>query len=309
MHLTVYLTLAASLAAVAVGRARRTRLRPRTASWALVVAAAALAVAGAVALALVASPIPARIPLIASLGRWRPQSIGAESPVPVWASVLALVALVVVAVRVGRELMRLRSELADLGGLHRELEGAGRGPVVVVRDPQPHAHALTRTVTRPGRVVVSTGLLDHLDGPERAAVVAHERAHLRHGHVLFVAVMRLAVALDPLLAPLRGHLELQLERWADEDAAAATTRPVAASAVARSALASLGAGPEPAGLALGLGGPDVAARVSALLDEPPPASRRAWLVLGVALAACAALAHSLHDAEVFFETARLWRPR
>ncbi|MEU0836662.1 M48 family metalloprotease [Streptomyces sp. NPDC005969] len=59
------------------------------------------------------------------------------------------------------------------------------GDLAVVDDPVPTAFAV---LDMPGRVVVSSGMLRLLDGPERQALLAHERAHLdtrgpdpRHG--------------------------------------------------------------------------------------------------------------------------------
>jgi Zn-dependent protease with chaperone function len=50
------------------------------------------------------------------------------------------------------------------------------GDLAIVQDPAVHAYAVPG---RYGRVVVSTGMLRTLSGPQRRALLAHEHAHLR----------------------------------------------------------------------------------------------------------------------------------
>jgi beta-lactamase regulating signal transducer with metallopeptidase domain len=150
-------------------------------------------------------------------------------------------------------------------------------------------------------------MLALLDDDERAAVVAHEHSHLRHGHGAFITVMRMASALNPLLAPMRGDLQFALERWADEDAAAVTHRAVIASALAKAALAVLHVGEGTiAPAAVHLHTYAVTERVTALLDDPAQRARLAWALLAVAAIAAASLAWAMHDTERFFEAVRLW---
>src|SRR5581483_9371752 len=59
-----------------------------------------------------------------------------------------------------------------------------------------------------------SGMLALLDDAERAAVLAHERSHLRHHHALFELVVRVAVALNPLVISLEHDVRFALERWA-----------------------------------------------------------------------------------------------
>ena len=116
----------------------------------------------------------------------------------------------------------------------------------------------------PGRhphVVVSTGMLDLLDADEQRAMLAHERAHLRHHHHrLIVATEVAASMLPPLWLPAR-RVRFATERWADQDAAREVgDANIVARAIARAALArSDSFGPE-----LALNGSDVAARIEAL---------------------------------------------
>ena len=51
----------------------------------------------------------------------------------------------------------------------------------------------------PGRIVVSGRLLDALNDRGRAALLAHEHAHLAGRHHLFTTVAHLAAAANPLL--------------------------------------------------------------------------------------------------------------
>ncbi|MGW7378006.1 SpoIIE family protein phosphatase [Streptomyces sp. NPDC054794] len=55
------------------------------------------------------------------------------------------------------------------------LSGVG----VELADEQPDAYAL---LGRPGRIVVTSGMLRALPAEERAVLLAHEQAHLAHGH-------------------------------------------------------------------------------------------------------------------------------
>ncbi|WP_344343058.1 M48 family metalloprotease, partial [Kitasatospora putterlickiae] len=68
----------------------------------------------------------------------------------------------------------------------------------------------------PGRIVVTAGMLRALDARERAALLAHERAHLTARHHLFLALAAHAAAAHPALRALRAPLGHHLERWADE---------------------------------------------------------------------------------------------
>ena len=93
------------------------------------------------------------------------------------------------------------------------------GTVVVVRGTAVEAYALPGW---PGRIVVSGRLLEALDEPGRAALLAHERAHLAGRHHLFTTVAHLAAAANPVLLPLARTVDYTVERWADEHAAQVT---------------------------------------------------------------------------------------
>lgn len=307
MHSIVYLPFALTVVVVALSRSATRRLPPRAAAWATSIAVGAVALSTVGALGLLGCPLLARLPLVAHVGRWRPAAIAVHSPVPAWLSITSLATLAVLAWRTVAELLSLRRQIADVVETHAQLAGHAVGDFIVVDDSTPRAHAVSRTITQRGRVIVSTAMLDLLDEEERAAVVAHERAHLRHAHGAFVAVAAIAVALNPVLGPVRVDLRFALERWADEDAAATTSRTVTASALAKAALATLRmANARAAGFAaLQLHAHAVTERVSALLtDQLPRRARLAWALIATAVLAAAALAWAAHDTEHFFEAVR-----
>jgi Zn-dependent protease with chaperone function len=153
---------------------------------------------------------------------------------------------------------------------------SGDVPVDVVASPQAIAFAVPG---RPGTIVVSDAMLDLLDGPERAAVLAHEQAHLRHHHHRHPRATRAAVIILPLLAPLEAWVVHASERWADDEAVARVGDPtVVARALARVAATSLAPAP---GSALAFGATGVAARITALREPRRPTSGVALVGLTV----------------------------
>jgi len=143
-----------------------------------------------------------------------------------------------------------------------------------------------------------------LEPAERSVLLAHERSHLRNRHWVFRLIVRLAAALLPTFRPAVRQCDQTLERWADEDAAAAVgDRRLAATAVAKAALA--GADAQRAPLIAGFTDGAVAARVQALLVEQ---AHNRWAalalpaaVLGTATVAVISAAARLED---LFELAR-----
>jgi Zn-dependent protease with chaperone function len=51
--------------------------------------------------------------------------------------------------------------------------------LVIVTDEEPHAMAIPGGLSHPGHILVSSGMLTALAADECAAMLAHERAHLR----------------------------------------------------------------------------------------------------------------------------------
>ncbi|MEV7681348.1 M56 family metallopeptidase [Streptomyces sp. NPDC088341] len=146
-----------------------------------------------------------------------------------------------------------------------------------------------------GRVVVSTGMLDCLDTRERAALLAHEQAHLSGGHHRYLLAVRLAARANPLLRPLRAAVAYTTERWADEEAARVTgERTVVARAIGKAALVSRGT-PTPTLAGFAAPGP-VPRRVAALLEPAPTAVNWPSMSTTVGLAVWTAAAGTLGSA-------------
>jgi Zn-dependent protease with chaperone function len=159
----------------------------------------------------------------------------------------------------------------------------GEDSFVVLPSERAAAYALPG---RPGRIVVTVGMLRALDGPERRALLAHEQAHLRYKHHRYVALASLAAAILPVLAPVAARVRYATERWADEVAAATVgDRAVVARALARASLAANQT--KPIG-ALAMSDEGAVARVRCLLGQDPP--RRFGALRTVAGAGLAGLA-------------------
>jgi Zn-dependent protease with chaperone function len=131
-------------------------------------------------------------------------------------------------------------------------------------------------------IVISAGALDLLDQAELAAVLAHERAHLRARHDLvllpFTALLR-AFRWSATARAANQEVALLVEMLADDRAR--RLRPAKELATALLRVGTSGGGQAPAGALAAapaaLSG-DLAARVTRLL-RPPPGLPVAWVVL------------------------------
>jgi len=103
VNTVVFVPFAASVLLVALSRVLATRLRPSAAAWALSAAMPLVAVCTVGALVVLACPLPARVPLVAALGRWAPSAVANHAPVAPAVSALALAALAWSAGRLCRE--------------------------------------------------------------------------------------------------------------------------------------------------------------------------------------------------------------
>lgn len=113
--------------------------------------------------------------------------------------------------------------------------GAGRNPAgartVMLDDPRPAAYCVAG---RPAAIVVTSGALAVLDPPQLAAVLAHEHAHLAHGHhILATATRGLAAAFPCVPLFTRGAAEVArlTEMAADDSAARTSGRPALVAAL------------------------------------------------------------------------------
>jgi len=189
---------------------------------------------------------------------------------PVWlCSVLVLaltlvigtrLALAVVQVAIGTRRRRAHHRMmVDLLGEHRRELGAVR----VLNVAEPLAYCLPGM--RSSRVVLSRGTMSTLSEPELAAILRHERAHLRARHDLVLEAFTAAHTAFPRFVRSRSALDavrLLVELLADDAAVrVAGPRPLAR------ALVACACGPTPAG-ALAAGGPTTVIRVRRLSGPP-----------------------------------------
>ncbi|MFE9422016.1 M56 family metallopeptidase [Kitasatospora sp. NPDC006697] len=304
-------------------------LPPRPAAWVLGSTGALLAGASAASLGLLLADGLLRIPAVAALGHLSVPWLDEATPTAMVLAALAGLALLLTggltlrtAHRQYRDLRRARAALglpAEPRTRLRDRLAPAAHPLEVLDDDRADAYALPG---RPGRIVVTAGMLRALPGPERAALLAHERAHLTSRHHLFLAAAEYAAVLHPALRQLRAPIGYHLERWADEDAARSVgDRAVTARAVGRAALAAAraprrerpllapavadGPGPVPRRVAALL-----SPRQTTLLAPAPAAGRRRRVVTALALAAClavstAATVDATKDLHHTVETAQL----
>jgi len=310
MSALVYLPLLVPVLAAAAARPLAARLEPRLATWLLTATTVALAAFSTAALALMTASALARSPLLAAVGDYSQPALRRGDPVPALAGMAAALLLTAAAVAVAVVIRARARGLAE--SYRRAASMAPSGRVVVVPGHSIEAYALPGS---PGRIVVSGRLLDALNDRGRAALLAHEHAHLAGRHHLFTTVAHLAAAANPLLLPVARAVDYTVERWADERAAAITgDRRLVASTIGRVAL--LTTGPRPARLratlaitgarsvSLAWAGP-VPRRVAALLAPPP---RRQLALLAIVailiLAAGASGAEAARDLHALLEFAQ-----
>jgi beta-lactamase regulating signal transducer with metallopeptidase domain len=231
MRIAVYLPLLCSvLVAVVLPRLATRHLPAAIGMWTVTLSAGLCAMASTWSLILLAGTL---------LDEVLPDITGRtfHDPVNDVVAIAAALALGAGAVRLARA-VRVRSRL------YRQLRGPcqhSRARVVVLADPVPRAFAVPGAG---GHVVVSQGMLAALSADERRVLFAHEWAHLRAAHHWHTGLVSAAVALNPLLTPLRAASAYACERCADEVAAAEVgDRGLAASSLARAALAAAAAQP------------------------------------------------------------------
>jgi len=253
------------------------RLAPAVAVRLLVPASVAITAAGWFVLGVAAFTWIGQQPEVAEHGPWSPQVLAATSPFSPTSSATATLLLAAAGVwTVTFTIRRARAMIA----VHRTCGRLGApGTLVVMEADIPDAFT---TPEHTGRIIVTRGMLQALPPGEQAALLAHERSHVRHRHPWWIAVMDLAAAANPLLRPAARTIRHVIERWADEDAARIVAdRSLVAKAVARAALARTAHVHHRAVTAATSG--DVPARVTALLS---PARRgRAAALAALALLA------------------------
>ncbi|HOW93308.1 MAG TPA: M56 family metallopeptidase [Mycolicibacterium fallax] len=168
----------------------------------------------------------------------------------------ARLAVAVVRVAIGTRRRRARHRMLV------DLLGVSRGGLRILDVHQPLAYCLPGVRSR---VVVSEGTLATLNDSEMAAILSHERAHLRARHDLVLEAFTAVHAAFPRFVRSASALDsvrLLVELLAD-DAAVRTAGPTP---LAR-ALVACAAGPRPSG-ALAAGGPHTVLRVQRLAGDP-----------------------------------------
>ncbi len=167
-------------------------------------------------------------------------------------------------VRTTRERQRHREalELVVHRGAHPE--------AAVLEHPDPVAFCLPGA--RP-LVVLSSGMVAELDAARLDAVIAHERAHLRERHHLyllpFVAWQR-ALPMVPGTARAHDAVRLLVEMRADDVALRALTGSAARRTLAEAIVSAAGGGAAVPGSALAVAGGSLERRVRRLLEPPRP---------------------------------------
>ena len=242
MSFDVYLPFIASVIFGTLGGHVARRLRPARATWLLTCGAVVTSACTTCSLLLLAWALLARLSVVASVGDWSTAVFRQHNPVNIGVSVAAVAVLVVVCTRTCRAMSRHIRELALSYRVCRCLPPSV-GELVVVDDPEFHARAVPG---RPGRIVVSKAAVTSLPAAERAAVLAHERSHLVHRHHLHRLAVALAAAANPALRALPRAMSLNVERWADEDAARLCAPEAVASALCRAVVNRTATGRTPA---------------------------------------------------------------
>lgn len=216
----------------------------------------------------------AQLPLLAGLGHWSPEAMRAQIAIDPVACLAGGVVATCLLASACLQLARVRERMREASAVAAAVPATRE--LAVVSDDSAFAFAVPG---RPARVVVSDGLLARLTAVQRRVLLAHEFAHLRHRHHLYVRLGRLAAAANPLMRPVARAIELTVERWADETAVREVgDRNAVAGALAAAAFAAPRT-PAPEGTLAGAQShlPD---RVASLLR--PRASRS--VVMGVAVA-------------------------
>jgi Zn-dependent protease with chaperone function len=274
------------------------RLPPAVATWFLSGGAAVAAAASSATVALLGLFFLAQSPMLIAQGHWSDRVLRMHAHQAQVLGAGALAAAAVLAVRFVRTAVRRLSAVRDAYRLAAAMTDSDT-ELVVLDATQRQAMAVPG---RPGRIVATSALLRSLDGAQRRALLAHERAHLAHRHHVHQSVGVLAAALNPLLVAVPRALERSCERWADEDAAHLCPRVTVAGALVRAAIASRPSAPA---VVLAAGATDAADRIGAMRAPAPRLALWRVVVFAVLLVAtAAAIAIAMHDTEHLFELAQ-----
>ncbi|MFJ5806576.1 M56 family metallopeptidase [Streptomyces sp. NPDC093093] len=283
MIAALLLPLLVPFAAPVLVRWAGARLRPTAALWTLTATACVLAGAWLAALGGLLLAGALTVSALAPLGHLIHPLNVVPTVIAYPAAALAVGALVLCAYTVTRSVLR---QFRQYRTAHAQLRHASTaGDLSVLDRPEADAYALPGN---PGRIVVTSGTLRALDGPEREALFAHERAHLAGRHHYFLAAAELATRCHPAMNALRDAIGLAVERVADEAAATAVgDRSLTARAIGRAALAGSTGRPVHPSFAAGAAGGPIPQRVKALLQPTAVPHGLAIAAAGLLLASSA----------------------
>ena len=251
------------------------------ASWPLHAPRAAMTLWQSIALAAVLSAFSTGLAIAANLLAPGPDGTPTNNPIEeihrlgwfLWGVyVIVFVVTLVIGARLMHTVLRVGIRTRARRNAHRTLidlvDNAGRSretgrDIRILDVPDPLAYCL------PGlrsRVVLSEGVLSRLDDRELAAVIEHERAHLRARHDLVLeAFIALHEAFPRFVRSKSalGAVELLAEALADDQAARATSPTTVGRALVACADATAPRG------AMAVGGPSTLIRVRRLGFQTP----------------------------------------
>lgn len=231
MTIALALLLGAMLVSWVTPRLLEYRLRsgadPQTSLviWATLVAGTLFSLTAAVGLLLLPDHGPALRVLVLADHCWAAVSHGSVPRLDELVGLLSVLLVAIAALRCGRSLIRHARQRRTLHRKHLDLlrltGSAAPGSPLWLDVPHPMAYSVAG---RPALVVASEGLRRCIPAAEVAAVLEHERAHLRGRHHLMVAIAEaLAVALPwlPLMHSSPYLVRALVELSADSVAARA----------------------------------------------------------------------------------------
>jgi Zn-dependent protease with chaperone function len=245
-------------------------LPPAAAVRLLAPAALLTAFSSAFVLGVVAFLWVGQLSQVAAEGDWSAATLSELDPISQWVSIAAGLLLLPA---VGWATRTLYLQVRAIVRLYRLLPQGD--PLTIVESPDMDAFTLPS-----GRIVVTSSLRDALTPKEFQILLAHEESHRQHRHTWWCLGVDLAAAINPMLRGTAAAVREATERWADEDAAAASGRNAVASTIARVALLRTGSEPLPA--TSPAAGGTVVRRVDALL-RPAPRMRAHQVALATVL--------------------------
>lgn len=262
-------------AALVMGLRRRVEPRAALTAWLVLVGSTFSTLVAAVIVTLAPGHGPARRIVALLQHCWSALRHGS---VPSLDAVAGLAGVALLTFATARVLVAGRRRARSQCGLHRRhvdlLRGIaqvepGRYPLLWLEHPEPLAYSVSGTANPRCVIIASRGLLDRLDRRDVAAVLDHERAHLRGHHHLLVGLADVLAAALPRLPMMR--LSPALVRTLVELAADRVSASVHGPAAVRTALLAMSQAGGPSG-SLAMGRDAITMRLQ-WLEASSPAGR------------------------------------